>query len=292
MNKIAYRGLHALAWGLVIEPLAHPKPGAVTRISSHGDKDVYSFAASGLAGLQACITAAHGGCAGFFARGLRVYLDVSRRLGVETNTQLGSIVLLLPLCRAYSEKPGIASARQLAVEASRLVVQCTGREDAVAYYRALEELSPSHLGRYEGPVPGVGSGRYPHSLVSALRAASWDLVHGELLNSYPATLEAYETILSWGGPFSEESILAALLVVLARYGDTLIARKWGFAAYKRALYEARRAAAAHPGRPRDALEWLDRLWRPRGWNPGAALDVVSAAAGLAVWSSLEGIGRS
>jgi triphosphoribosyl-dephospho-CoA synthetase len=30
----------------------------------------------------------------------------------------------------------------------------------------------------------------------------------------------------------------------------------------------------------EAVEWLDRLWRPRGWNPGAVLDVMAVALGL------------
>jgi len=187
------------------------------------------------------------------------------------------VLLILPLCRAL---PHAGTPREAAWLASRLVREYTGREDAVAYYRLLEALAPSHLGRYEGPVPAVGSGEYPDSLVDALEAASWDLVHGEILNAYPATLEAYEVIVARGGPFNEEALLAALLRVLAEHGDTLIARKWGLRAYKTALREAREAAAAHPG-PREALEALDRLWRPRGWSPGAALDVVAAAAGLA-----------
>jgi len=283
----------ALAWGLVLEPLAHPKPGAVTRIAAHDDKNIYTFTASALAGLYACEAACTGPPDGFIARGLETYAGLLGGLGVETNAQLGSILLLLPLCRALTQA---GTAEEAAALATTLVREHTGREDAAAYYRLLEELAPSHLGRYEGPVPSVGSGGRPESLVAALEAASWDLVHGELLNSYPATVEAYHVILGRGGPFNEDSLLAALLHVLAEHGDTLIARKWGLRAYKRALWEARAAALARPT-PREALEELDELWRPRGWNPGAALDVVAAAAGLAAahragFLSLEGRGRS
>ncbi len=275
----------ALSWGLVLEPLAHPKPGAVTRIHPHPDKDVYLFMASARAGLEACVEAARPPCGGFFARGLRSYMEGSRRLGVATNTQLGSVVLLLPLCAASTVSTSLSS---LAASASTLLRSCTGEEDAEAYYRALEAAVPSHLGRYEGPVPGVGSGEYPSSLVAAFEAAAWDLVHREALGGYPATLRAAEVILDRGGPFREEALLAALLHVLVSEGDTLIAAKYGWAAYKRALLEARAAAALYPDDPAGALAWLDGLWRPRGWSPGAALDVVAAAAGLAV-AALEGL---
>jgi len=267
----------ALSWGLVVEPLVHPKPGAVTRIEGHRDKDVFSFVGSALAGSLACIEACRGGCTGFLGRALEAYVERAVMLGLGTNVQLGSILLLAPLCRAAT----VGRVPRLFEEASRLVRECTGRRDVEAYYRALEVFRPGHLGRLEtAPVPGVGEG-VPDSLVEVLEYARWDHVHRELLEGYPLTRRAYKVVMEGGGPLSEEAVARAILDLLAVHGDTLIAAKWGWRAYKRALAEAREAEYSSRD-PREALESLDRLWRPRGWNPGSVLDIVAAAVGVAL----------
>ncbi len=268
-----------VAAGLYLEPLAHPKPGGVTRCLAQEDKDVYSFVASAFAGQKACLAACSGECRGFMARGIRAYVDELERLGVGTNIQLGSVLLVLPLCRAVS---GSSTPRELARNASRLVIACDDEEAGREYYRALERLGVRHLGRYEGPYPGVGSGEYPRGLSVALIAGRWDLVHRELLEGYPATLEAYRVIMESGGPLREDALLRAILAVLASRGDTLIASRHGGRAYKMALWEARAAyRLSERIGVRKAIEWLQGLWRGRGWSPGAALDVVAAAAGIA-----------
>ncbi|MCE4620643.1 MAG: triphosphoribosyl-dephospho-CoA synthase [Desulfurococcales archaeon] len=268
--------LLALAMGALLEPLAHPKPGAVTRCLSHSDKDVFDFAESFHYVYSACQASAIGECKGFMARGIREYLPLARARG---NIQAGTLMLLLPLCRAVQETRQYPA---LLREASRLVIECDSPESARLYYRLLEEANVSHLGVYEGPVPGVGSGRYPGSLWEALWAARWDLVHRELLYGYPLVEEAVGVILGGLGAGWEEAILWALLRILARHGDTLIAHKYGWMAYKKALWEARLALRIASGEGvRRALEYLDGLWRPRGWSPGAALDIVAAATGVA-----------
>jgi len=265
-----------LPWGLAAEPIVHPKPGAVTRLRAHPDKDAYTFVAGASAASAACAAACRGGCEGFMARGLEAYMRGLRGLGVRTNLQLGSVLLLLPLCRAASA----GRVPRIFDEATRLVYECTGPEDAAAYYGVLEQFRPAHLGRLEkAPVPGVGEGRPPR-LVEVLRYARWDHVHRELLEGYPLARRAYRVIMEGGGPLREEAVLSAILDLLAGHGDTLIAAKWGWAAYKRALEEARLARAR--GSPREALEWLDGEWRGRGWNPGSVLDIVAVALGVAL----------
>ena len=268
--------LLALAMGALLEPLAHPKPGAVTRCLGHSDKNIFDFAESFYYVYSACRASAIGDCKGFIARGIREYLPLARARG---NIQAGTLMLLLPLCRAVQETSMYPALLQ---EASRLIVECDSPESARLYYRLLEEAGVSHLGVYEGPVPSVGSGRYPGSLWEALWAARWDLVHRELLYGYPIVGEASRVVLSRLRAGWEEAILWALLSILARHGDTLIAHKYGWRAYKKALWEARHALQIASGRGvRGALEYLDSLWRPRGWSPGAALDIVAAATGVA-----------
>ena len=271
-----------LSWGLVVEPLVDPKPGAVTRLRGHPDKDAFSYGVGSLAGIEACFTACQGGCEGVVARALHAYLRGLRSLGVRVNLQLGSILLLAPLCNRV---PHVSSVNELLEEGSRCA-RSLGRADARAYYRALEELGVGHLGRYEGRVPGVGSGSYPESFLEVLRAGSWDHVHRELLEGYPLTRAAVEIILSHGGPAREEALIEALAWLLQEHGDTLIASKYGWSAYKRSLWEAR--VAVRLWGARGGLEWLDGEWRRRGWSPGAVLDILAAATGVSMlaWRGL------
>lgn len=266
----------AVAMGLLLEPLAHPKPGAVTRCSRHPDKDIVSYAKSLYPALRACEASCRGDCRGFMARGFKAYRSLISRVA-GTNLNLGSLLLLLPVCRASREE-GVVGL--LLKRASEEVVACDSRESGVEYYRLLEGLGVSHLGRYEGPLPSVGSGEYPTGLVPVLHHTRWDHVHREVLEGYPLTRTALKIILNGG--VGEESIIEAVLILLAEYGDTLIGRKYGWRAYKRAMHEARVALsiAQHSGLHL-AVSWLDKLWRSRGWNPGSVLDIVALASGLA-----------
>lgn len=271
-----------LSWGLVLEPLVDPKPGAVTRLRSHPDKDVYSYASGALVGVEACLAACQDECQGSLARAIDAYLNGLRGLGISTNLQLGTVVLLAPLCNRL---PQAKSVEWLLREAS-LCARRLGADDALSYYNALEQLGVGHLGRYEGLVPGVGSGSYPRDFLGVLVAGRWDHVHRELLYGYPLTRGAMEVILDHGGPVREEALVEALAWLLAVFGDTLIASRHGWAAYRRALEEAR--AAVRLWGARRGLEWLDREWRARGWNPGAVLDILAVAAGvsLLVWRGM------
>lgn len=274
-----------LAAGLHLEPLIHPKPGAVTRLVGHSDKNVFSFAAHASLVtpilIEACRAAKEGCDARPLLRGLSLYRSiVAPRL--RGNVALGSFVLMLPLAAAIPARPrGLVDHT---LEATRIALRCTGAEEASLYIEILASLKPSHLGRYEGPLPDASEpGSVETGLAELLRGASWDLVHGEIAGGYPRTLEAasiVESNLAEGIGF-EEAVLWAILVGLARWGDTLIYQKYGARAYLQSMLEAARALELAERRGvREAMEWLDRQWRPRGWNPGAVLDVTAAALGL------------
>ncbi len=274
-----------LATGLHLEPLVHPKPGAVTRLASHSDKNVFSFAAHATLVtpilVEAC-NAALKGCSGRpLLRGLSLYKSmVAPRL--KSNVALGSFMLVLPLAAASASAP--RGRVEHALEATRFALKCSGVEEARLYLEVLSVLGPSHLGRYEGPLPDASRpGEASIDLASLLRGADWDVVHGEIAGGYPRTLEAASIIkgkLGEGEGF-EEAVLWAILKGLAEWGDTLIYQKYGGRAYLQSIAEASRALELARDRGvREAVEWLDSLWRPRGWNPGSVLDVIAAALGL------------
>ncbi len=283
--------LHAIASGLILEPLAHPKPGAVTRFRGHGDKDIFDFAVNAFlvaASMQEACKAATIECSGSLARGLRSYRVLRKSWKPGVNIALGSLLLYLPVAASLST--GYWGGYEQLARASKVVTECTGEEEAIEYYKLLEEARPSHLGAYRGRVPGVGSGEYPRSFLDVLESARWDHVHRELLTGYEMTREALRIIRSEAEKTGiEEAVLKALLGLLASRGDTLIAAKHGYSAYRLAMEEASEAlrASSRIGLRR-ALEWLDSQWRPRGWNPGAVLDIVSLGAGLYVAEKIAG----
>ncbi|MFN4045972.1 MAG: triphosphoribosyl-dephospho-CoA synthase, partial [Acidilobaceae archaeon] len=187
--------------GLYVEPVIHPKPGAVTALEAHADKDVYDFLSNASLVEYSLLESCREGSMG---AGLRAYRMMVSKLGLKKNIALGSLMLLVPVASVLRDLAG-ASVRELLEGAHRLVLEKTGREEALEYYALLEYFSPSHLGKYYGQVPGVGSGS-PDSLLEVLRAASWDMVHGELLNGYPITMEALNLIRESPGSLREKAL--------------------------------------------------------------------------------------
>ncbi|MCE4610639.1 MAG: triphosphoribosyl-dephospho-CoA synthase [Desulfurococcales archaeon] len=273
---------------MVIEPLIHPKPGGVSRVSSHPDKDIYDFEVHALEAstclYRACLASLSGGCVSGVRAGLECYLDLVERLGLRgRNVAFGTYTLLLPLSTSIPHNRG--SVEDLARKARECIRGCGGYEGRL-YLTILSRLAPSHLrGSYQGPLPSVWEPR-PVELWRVFERASWDLVHSELAEGYPRSLAASRliTVLLASGSGLEDAARWALLHVLSSYGDTLIYSKYGAKAYHRALMEARSAwmLAAREGAA-SALEVLDALWRPRGWNPGAAFDILAVAISLALY---------
>ncbi|MGC9210011.1 MAG: triphosphoribosyl-dephospho-CoA synthase [Acidilobus sp.] len=266
-----------LAVGSVVEPVAHPKPGAVTRLLGQPDKDVVAFALHSAAVTSAAVASCNASIEGLpdpILVGLRAYRRSLEALGVRVNVGLGQAMMIIPLSAALARSG--KDVRGIASTATGIVLS-SSPEAAAEYYEILRLLSPSHLGAYRGPLPDVIGGRPTVGLGQLLRAVRWDLVASELTNGYPLTLRAVADISSRGG-VSEESVVAALADVLIEAGDTLIARRWGVRAFLASRAEVLTyVSELGPGR---AMALLDPLWRARGWSPGAALDIIAAAVGL------------
>jgi len=258
----------ALSLGALLEPLAHPKPGAVTRVQGQADKGIFDFAlhheAVERGAIRACVSAAEGS-EDPIADGLEAYLEALEELGLRTNVGLGQALLIVPLAAASPGRPGV---RALCERASELVRRSTPRASA-AYYRALAALAPSHLGRYRGPLPDVSQGAPSVGLGEVLGLVD-DLVSQEAVNGYRLTLRAYELMRGRLTEGVEEAISGAFLWLASSTPDSLLARSRGARASLIAMAEASLLGA----------EELDRAWRSRGWNLGSLLDIVAAAASL------------
>jgi triphosphoribosyl-dephospho-CoA synthase len=148
---------------MLLEPLVHPKPGGVTRLVGHRDKDIFDFALhaaqSAVCLAEACRASAREGCPRGVSAGLRCYLErVVPALGLRgRNVALGSFMLALPLASALPlvDPCSAAFVEELVLEARRCV-QSSGGEAGALYLEALSTVSPSHLrGSYSGPIPSV-----------------------------------------------------------------------------------------------------------------------------------------
>jgi triphosphoribosyl-dephospho-CoA synthase len=202
------------------------------------------------------------------------------RTVVRTNTNLGMILLLVPLAAAFEKgdlRDGVAE-----------VLESTTVEDTRLVYRAIRMASPGGLGEVgEQDVarePTIG-------LVEAMTlAADRDLVARQYANGYAdvfdCALPSLRARLSAGLPL-ETAIIGAHLALLASRPETLIARKLG----AEMADEARRLASdvleeGWPEAPGSAgrFDRLDAWLRADGHarNPGASADLVTAALFAAV----------
>lgn len=210
----------------------------------------------------------------------RTILDAvsATRQAVGTNTNLGTLLLMVPLAAVPAEhalRPGIAQLlRQFTVEDTRLV------------YEAIRQAGAGGLGRtdqadvHAEPPPEL-------TLLEAMRlAADRDLVARQYTNGFAEVFQTAswikESCCRW--PFSV-AIVHAHVRLLAAYPDSLILRKCGQAIAEQAsLLAAEVLRSGSPGESRYALA-LDKL---DGWlredgnrrNPGTSADLV--AAGLFV----------
>ena len=269
-----------LATGALIEPIVHPKPGAVTALVGHRDKSIIDYTLQTPALVAALYEACRRASGGFVAEGLRSYRLWLKRLGIRVNLSLGTVLMLLPLAAAAR----VAGMPNFCM-ATHLLRERTSVEDSVEYYETLRYLAPSHLGKYRGPLPDVSSGVSPPGLWRVLEASSVDNVHWDMVSCYPLTRLALSVLDDMG--LDRDAILMALLTILAEAGDTLIMRKYGLRAFKTAIYEARLAVgiARRTGDIAGSVVFLDKLWRPRGWSPGSALDIVATAVSVHVYNN-------
>lgn len=196
------------------------------------------------------------------------------------NPNLGMILLLAPLAAvAEGEEPREGVGRVL----DRLDV-----EDARWAYRAIRLAQPGGLGSADDQdvhaEPTV-------TLLEAMRlAAGRDAIARQYAIGYADVFDVAVPVLREAMARSrsvEQAVVAAHLTLMARFPDTLIARKRGLAV---AEESARRAegvlAAGWPDRAEgvEAIGEFDRWLRADGHarNPGSTADLVAAALFVAI----------
>jgi triphosphoribosyl-dephospho-CoA synthase len=217
-------------------------------------------------------------------------LDAVRatRAASGKNTNLGIVLLLAPLASV----PGIVDAASIGRDEVRrrlrAVLAGLTRRDAELAYEAIRLASPGGLGSAdEHDVAGEPGG----TLLEMMAIASGrDLVALQYSNGYAEVFEealpAIESALR-AGRSTEEATVLCHLDLIARHGDSLIARKLGKEISEEASRRARSVldsgwpAGAGSAAALDALDaWLRADGNRR--NPGAAADLTAAALFLAL----------
>jgi triphosphoribosyl-dephospho-CoA synthase len=250
-----------------------PKPGNVSPELSFHDARYEDFLASAVA-IGPALTGAAERPLGVT---IRAAIEATRRW-TATNTNLGIVLLLVPLARAALTR-GDGSLR----EALRSTLTTTTVADTQEVYAAIRLASPGALG--SAPEQDVAHPPTVSLLDAMALAQGRDAIAREYVTGFatvfeiavPAVWRARSDGLSWS-----DAIVHAYLTLLASAPDTHIARKLGAAAAGEVQGRARVALDAggmYQPAGRAAVATLDRALRdPRNRrNPGATADLTAAA---------------
>jgi len=259
----------------VLEACA-PKPGNVNRSHDFPDASLEDYLLSAIAIGPALENAAQSGV------GQTIWQAVTdTRKWVQSNTNLGMILLLAPLAKACAAVPPQNIRQNLSAILKGLTV-----EDARLAYDAIRLAKPGGLGK----APNSDIAEIPSiPLLQAMALAQErDSIAREYVTdfsiSFDIGLPSLKQALSKGADLSG-AIVQAYLAILSTTPDTLIARKRGVEA-SRAVSQQAGAVLAQGGvftaGGKAALAQLDHDLRDPGHtlNPGTTADLTAAAVFL------------
>jgi triphosphoribosyl-dephospho-CoA synthase len=197
----------------------------------------------------------------------------------RSNSNLGIVLLLVPLSRAAARESGGTGLRA----ALESVLESTTVDDARNVYAAIRRASPGGLGETDSQdVAGDPS----VTLLEAMRlAAGRDGIAREYASAFevtfeagaPALVTARNAGLSW-----DDAVVETFLSLLARAPDTHIVRRSGSARAEEVSRRARgvvEAGGVRTAGGRAAIAAMDRSLRdpPTSANPGTTADLTVAA---------------
>jgi triphosphoribosyl-dephospho-CoA synthase len=254
-----------------------PKPGNVNRYADFEDARFEDFLLSAVAIGPAIEMAATASVGQAILQAVR-----DTRSLVNTNTNLGTVLLAIPLSKAY-HRGGRNLRKELQAVLDRLTV-----EDARQVYVAIRMAQPGGLGRVE---QGDISQEPTFSLQQAMALASErDTIAREYCTGYAITFEiGLPTLLSARrtGTDLSTAIVQTFITLLAQVPDTLIQRKRGAEVARWVSNRARQVldlGGAMTKAGRAALCQLDNELRDarHTLNPGTTADLTATVVFLAL----------
>jgi triphosphoribosyl-dephospho-CoA synthase len=257
-----------------------PKPGNVNRLHDYTDTSFEDFLISAAAIVPAFETAAQWSVGQI----IRQSVCDTRRV-VQSNTNLGMILLLAPLVKAaVTGKPG-----NLRQDLSAILKSLTV-DDARLAYDAIRLTRPGGLGTvHEADVAENPSITLRDAMALARER---DSVAREYTTDFELSFEiglpALNDALRQGLTFSN-AVVHSFLKILSATPDTLVARKRGIESAReisRRASETLAKGGVFTAHGRAALAELDRDLRDPAHtlNPGATADLTAAAIFLALVS--------
>lgn len=300
MTRIGYDAVEyystLLSYSIVLEASAYPKPGNTHRLSEYPDKPYLAFILNSMVFqgvFEEAIRKAYMGQR--VGVGGVVYNAVSSMMKYSGfNTSLGQALLLAPLAISIGRcLRDVGEAYDCFVDDYIRVVEETGVEDSILFYKSVRLAAPSYLKREDetGDFVNVWDPEFEaklrakrHRLVDILRYSSEkDIVASEVVSGlnrsrrYTGELENYLAVLKdWN-----KALVATFLEIMGNEVDTLIARRHGL---DTAVEISRRARLVKEfiGRPEfeSEVRALDQYLRERGLNPGSVADILTSTIAL------------
>jgi triphosphoribosyl-dephospho-CoA synthase len=288
----------------ILEVSATPKPGNVHRIRDYQDLRYENFLAAGISiGLQLeklaiCGLKLEQGTLswsdGFLGKGIKqAVMDSQSFQRKKTNVNLGIILLLSPLalsagiCLAHGDKPPFEKNNLRRIVKG--VLEQSSIKDAIAVSEAIASVEPGGLG--EVPKYDLTKENFREEITEdqitlkklMIHCQERDDICREYAQNYSITFDIGLPALKQTYYETEDINLATIdtyLILLAKYPDSLIKRKFGV---KKALEITEKAkkiiqlGGATTVNGRRELEELDiELREEERLNPGTTADLVAS----------------
>lgn len=268
-NDLTIGGVATLA---CLMEVAAPKPGNVHRAADFADTTFYDFQTSAVVlgqTIDRCLNQRLG----------KLILESAHcnRRQVGKNTNLGMILLLCPLAQSVKRFGGDY---RISAELTQATLNRLDQEDCSDVYQAIGLTSPGGLG--ESDKMDVTQGA-PNCLVEAMRVSEdRDLVARQYSRNFETIFEHVIPLLIESRKSFElqEAIVVAHVTMMARFPDSLIARKCGEATAVQSQQHALRCLDQLQS-PTDfwkTVQELDFWLRSDGnrRNPGTTADLIAA----------------
>lgn len=260
-----------IEWACRVEVLA-PKPGNVNAYSSGHGMKLEDFLHSGQAIAPVLSTAGKG-------VGERILAAViATKTAVNTNTNLGIILLFSPLARATLEAEKPATLRPVLTT----VLARLGIDDARLAYQAIRLAQPGGIGH--SPAHDIAEEPQVTLLEAMQWAAEWDSIARQYHNGFgdvfelgiPSLLEGFS---KWEN--IEWATTLAYLTFLATLPDSLVRRKYGATVAAQVAQKAselqKKLINQGPGsKIKSRLRAWDQALKRDFINPGTSADLTAA----------------
>ena len=276
----------------ILEVVA-PKPGNVHRGADFDDVTLVDFTTSAVI-LGNVIDGSVESSAGETV--LQAVRANSKTVG--TNTNLGIILLLVPLAKLVALDPGtLLNPERISRFLSKL-----NREDGVKFYEAIRSASPGGLGTAQ-QLDVADATVESIDLKAAMQLASErDLIAQQYSDGFQLLFDFAVPMIEYGRELLgglTEGIVYAHVALMAKSPDSLIARKCGLEVAKHSQMLALKAVEAlgsdgvkEPAVPQD--DYWDRVSELDFWlrsdghqrNPGTTADLIAASLFIGIHNQI------